>query len=142
MTHPLISKLPHREPFVFVDAVEGITANTADVSWTVSGSEDFFRGHFEGDTIVPGVLLIESMAQAAGLVLIARDLDRAHVGLLVQSDIRFRAPVRPPATIAIHALEDGCVGSLHSFAVTARCQSQIVADGTLVLAVARPAISE
>ncbi|NDG63418.1 MAG: hypothetical protein EBY29_08130 [Planctomycetes bacterium] len=141
MNQMYLSKLPHRDPFVFVDLILSISENEAKTSWTVNPGDGIFQGHFPGDSIVPGVLLIESMAQTAGLVLIARDPDRAHSGTLVHSDVRFRLPVRPPANILLTATEDGSFGSVHRFSVAAHLENVLVADGTLALSVQSPTVS-
>lgn len=142
MNNSLLSKLPHRPPFLFVDSMVSITANAAEASWTVNGSEVIFQGHFPGDAIIPGVLLIEALAQTAGLVLIARDPDRSHAGVLAHCDIRFRLPVRPPATISLKAKEDGSLESVHRFTVSAHHGDLLVAEGSLVLSIRLQNVSE
>lgn len=142
MSDSLISKLPHRAPFLFIQSVQSISANAVKASWTLDGSESFFKGHFPHDSIVPGVLLIEALAQTAGLLLISRDPDGAHAGMLVHSDIRFRAPVRPPAVISLFTTEQSHLGNIYQFSVEAKNQELLVADGTLVLSVAHPSITE
>lgn len=144
----LLERLPHRVPFLFVTEVSGFEAAPAregawprfTARWSVRGDEDFLRGHFPGDPIVPGVLVTESLAQTAGLALIARFAETEGskaglVGYLVQTDIRFRRPVRPPASIELAVAHEGIVGSLVRFAVEARHQGKLVAEGTLALAV-------
>ncbi|MCE9620206.1 MAG: beta-hydroxyacyl-ACP dehydratase [Planctomycetes bacterium] len=135
MSSPLIHKLPHRDPFLFVHAVHSVVAGAIEASWSVDGSEAFFRGHFPGNPVVPGVLIIEALAQAAGLVMIAHDPDRIRAGMLVQSDIRFRQPVRPPATIDLSATLEGSFEQVHRFNVKARDRGVVVAEGTLVLSI-------
>ena len=140
MNQTLLSKLPHRTPFVFVDSIVSISENVIQASWTVNEGDPIFQGHFPGDPIVPGVLLIESLAQTAGLVLIARDPDRNHAGMLVHSDVRFRLPVRPPSIILLTATDDGSFGSVHRFSVAAHVGNVLVADGTLALSVENPKV--
>ncbi len=132
----LIEQLPHRAPFVFVSRVIASDAERFEAEWQVDGSEEFFRGHFPSDPIVPGVLLTESMAQTAGMLLIARYGHTGCRGMLVHSEIRFRIPVRPPAVIALHATELGHVGQLFRMNVTAVVAGVVAAEGTLVLSTA------
>ncbi len=129
----LIARLPHRPPFVFVTEVVAVHAEFIDAVWRVDGTEDVFRGHFPGDPIVPGVLITEALAQAAGLYLLALDTGD-HGGMLVQTDVRFRKPARPPAQIELRATRTGSLGALQRFEVCAVVGESVVADGTIVLA--------
>ena len=91
--------LPHRYPFLLVDR---ITKCEPGVSVTaiknVTINEPFFQGHFEGRPIMPGVLIIEAMAQAGGILyyLSSEDIDPGQLFYLVAvDDARFRLPVLP-----------------------------------------------
>lgn len=65
---PIDYGLPHREPFIFIDAViEAQPGVKAVCAKTFKADEPFFRGHFPGDPIVPGVILTEALAQTAGI---------------------------------------------------------------------------
>jgi len=138
MTDDLLLRLPHRPPFRFVDGVSAINDDTVEARWEVRGDEPFFRGHFPGEPIVPGVLVTEAMAQACGLLLVrdAASDNSAHRGLLVQTEIRFRRPVRPPASIVLRAARDGGLGRLHRFGVLASIANDTIAEGTIVLMLA------
>lgn len=131
-------RLPHRPPFLFVTRVESGDGERILATWEVDGSEDFFRGHFPGDPIVPGVLLGEALAQAAGLLLAGRPDFTAtpgRAGYLARIELRFHAPARPPAAIGLAARYDGGLGTVHQFEVTASCGPTRLASGTLALAV-------
>jgi 3-hydroxyacyl-[acyl-carrier-protein] dehydratase len=131
----LIDRLPHRPPFRFVTELRCVDPSAFEAVWSVSGEEDFFRGHFPGEPIVPGVLITEALAQTAGLHLLSREGGGSHGGMLVQSEVRFRKPVHPPAVISLRVTDDGSLGSLHRFEVRAFVRETLVADGTIVLAV-------
>lgn len=131
----LIDRLPHRPPFRFVTELRCVDPSAFEAVWSVSGDEDFFRGHFPGEPIVPGVLVTEALAQTAGLHLLSREGGGSHGGMLVQSEVRFRKPVHPPAMISLRVTDDGSLGSLHRFEVRAFVRETLVADGTIVLAV-------
>jgi len=68
MQDPIAHGLPHREPFIFIDSVIETQSGVKSVCRkTFQPEEPFFRGHFPGDPIVPGVILAEALAQAAGI---------------------------------------------------------------------------
>jgi 3-hydroxyacyl-[acyl-carrier-protein] dehydratase len=90
--------LPHRYPFLLIDRVTDLTRKQRIVALkNVSANEPFFAGHFPGFPIMPGVLIVEAMAQAGGALLLTEIPDRAHK-LMVFTGIeraRFRRPVVP-----------------------------------------------
>lgn len=96
---PIESHLPHRPPFLFVDAVE-IDGATIKARKLFNADEWFFKGHFPAYPVVPGVLLIESLAQAGGVG--AKLLGVVPASLFVFAKIRsatFRNQVRPGDTL-------------------------------------------
>jgi 3-hydroxyacyl-[acyl-carrier-protein] dehydratase len=87
--------LPHREPFLFVDKVE-IVEGKIKAERTYPDSEFFFPGHFPGNPIVPGVILIETMAQCGGVGVRKMGIKNAGTFFFAKiRDARFRRPVRP-----------------------------------------------
>lgn len=97
--------LPHRYPFLMVDRViefDGDTKITAVKS--VSINEPFFQGHFPGHPVMPGVMLVEAMAQAASILLFKLANTSSRIGYFMSADgVKFRKPVFPGETIFIHA---------------------------------------
>ncbi len=91
--------LPHRYPFLLVDRVTDCQpGNSVTAIKNVTINEPFFQGHFEGRPIMPGVLIIEAMAQAGGILyyLSSDDLEAGQLFYLVAVDeARFRRPVLP-----------------------------------------------
>ncbi len=91
--------IPHRAPFLFIDAIEDIVVGESAVGVRrVDPGEDYFRGHFPGRPIMPGVLVIEALAQtAAVLVGYSEDVpgDRAEIYFMSVERARFRKPVAP-----------------------------------------------
>jgi 3-hydroxyacyl-[acyl-carrier-protein] dehydratase len=95
----VLAALPHRYPMLLVDRVVGMTlGEELHAVKAVSFNEGFFQGHFPGRPIMPGVLQIEALAQAAG-ILAVETLELAGSGKLVYfmsiDDAKFRAPVEP-----------------------------------------------
>lgn len=109
--------------------------------WDVSGEEDFFRGHFPGDPVVPGVLIGEGLAQVAGLVGLHVDAPGKDTigrgtqgGRLVHIDVRFDRAVRPPAVVSLRARLTRELGALRQFEVSAEACGERIARGMLTLA--------
>lgn len=93
----LVRKIPTHYPFVLVDRVLEHDAESLVAVKNVTGSEEFFEGHFPGSPVMPGVLLMESLAQAAGIWLLkaAPDPSRIEVHVVGIDDAKFRRPVTP-----------------------------------------------
>ena len=128
---PVALGLPHRAPFVFVDEVRALTpGESAECGKTFPPDEPFFRGHFPGDPLVPGVLLTEALAQTAGLA--AGQPGRAFHLSAIRA-MKFLRPVRPSDEIALTARKVAVVGTLWQFEVTARVRGEVVAEGVIVL---------
>src|SRR5216110_1061392 len=96
--HDIFKILPHRYPFLLIDRVIEITRKERIVAIkNVTFNEPFFQGHFPGLPIMPGVLIVEAIAQAGGALLLTEIADREHK-LMVFTGIeraRFRRPVVP-----------------------------------------------
>ena len=96
--HEIMKILPHRYPFLLIDRVTEITRTKRIVALkNVSVNEPYFVGHFPAGPIMPGVLVVEAMAQAGGVLLLIEFPDREHKLLLFTGIERakFRRPVSP-----------------------------------------------
>lgn len=95
----ILRRIPHRPPFLLIDRAEGFVANQSLVGVKcVTINEPFFLGHFPGNPVMPGVLIIEALAQTGGLLMSKSwDVDPEGKIILFMSvdDCRFRHPVRP-----------------------------------------------
>ena len=128
---PISLGLPHRPPFVFIEAVDNLEPGlTAECSKTFQKNETFFAGHFPGNAIVPGVLLVEGMAQTAG---IAVGGPQKMFLLAAIRSMKFLRSVHPEETIAFSAHKSGDVGGLVQCAVEARVGQHLVAEGQIIL---------
>ncbi len=133
------SALPHREPFLFINEVIAIEGSEKIVAVKhIKGDEDYFRGHFPGKPIMPGVLIIEAMAQAS---VILYSVDRPHIAkahpdyYLGKVKAEFLAPVLPGDRVVI---ESNKVKFLDNAAITdasATVNDQIVAKANLVFSI-------
>lgn len=87
--------LPHRYPFLLVDRVLEKDENKRIVAIkNVSMNESFFQGHFPGHPIMPGVLIVEAMAQVAGLMVMEKGSNSLPI-FASMDNVKFKAPVRP-----------------------------------------------
>jgi 3-hydroxyacyl-[acyl-carrier-protein] dehydratase len=93
--------LPHRPPFLFVDEVLTLEpGQSATGRWHLTGDEDFFEGHFPGRPTLPGVLMVESLAQLGGVAVLADERFAGRLPLFGGIDrARFRRQVVPGDTL-------------------------------------------
>jgi len=101
----ILETIPHRYPFVLVDkVVEFIGTDELVAVKNVTINEPFFQGHFPGNPVFPGVLQLESMAQAAGILMLRRTTKECGTALFMSADkVKFRKPVRPGDQVIINA---------------------------------------
>ena len=104
----ILQHLPHRYPFLLVDRVTEFNPGESLVAYkNVSYNEPFFQGHFPERPIMPGVLILEAMAQATGLLAfktVERGARRESLYFLVGMDnVRFKKPVEPGDRLMLHA---------------------------------------
>jgi UDP-3-O-[3-hydroxymyristoyl] N-acetylglucosamine deacetylase/3-hydroxyacyl-[acyl-carrier-protein] dehydratase len=99
----IMRRLPHRYPFLMVDRVLRIEENRIVAAKNVSIGEPYFEGHFPGHPIMPGVLQLEAIAQAAGLLMLIRaEQRRQQVAYFMSAEkVKWRKPVRPGDTLVI-----------------------------------------
>jgi 3-hydroxyacyl-[acyl-carrier-protein] dehydratase len=102
----VLRRIPHRYPLLLVDRAEDYRPHTSIIGIkNVTFNEPFFQGHFPGNPVMPGVLVVEAMAQA-GAVLMSKSLDVDVEGKAIMfmsvDNARFRTPVRPGDTLRLH----------------------------------------
>ena len=124
--------LPHRAPFLLIDRLENIiSGETAVGIKAVSGNEPYFVGHFPGHPIMPGVLIIEAMAQAAGALAMLSQEDTEHGKLVFLASVdktRFKRPVTPGILLELHVKKVASKGPLWKFSGTAMSNGIVMAQ--------------
>lgn len=132
----ILKRLPHRYPFLLVDRVLDYQVGQSLLALkNVSMNEPFFPGHFPGVPVMPGVLIIEALAQAAAiLAFLSEDKfkDDALVFFVGIDKARFRKPVTPGDQLHLHIAVQKRRASIWQLQAEARVNDQIVADGSLL----------
>ncbi|RKX98538.1 MAG: 3-hydroxyacyl-[acyl-carrier-protein] dehydratase FabZ [Spirochaetes bacterium] len=99
--------IPHRYPFLFVDKVIEVKENLLVAIKNVTGNESYFQGHFPGYPVMPGVLQVEALAQAAALFVIYKHkLKNKPVYFMSLEKVKFRNPVFPGDTLRLEVSID------------------------------------
>jgi len=126
--------IPHRYPFLMVDRVESLVPDVSCVGIkNVSINEPFFAGHFPQRPVMPGVLIIESMAQTAGCLVVATlgpDSEGKLVYFMTVDNARFRKPVVPGDQMKVHVRKVRNRGPVWKFQGEARVGGTLVAEAT------------
>ncbi len=131
----VMQMIPHRYPFLMVDRVLNlITGERATGVKNVSINEHYFQGHFPSRPVMPGVLIIESMAQTAA-VLVVHTLGKSFEGKLVYfmsvDDARFRKPVVPGDSLHVEVVKQRHRGNVWRFACEAKVGGVLAAEATI-----------
>ena len=124
--------IPHRAPILLIDRVEHVVLDSeATGIKAVSGNEPYFAGHFPDFPVMPGVLIVEALAQTAAVLVAATMPDLAQGKLVFFTTIekaRFRQPVRPGDVIELHAVKNASKGPLWKFTGKATVEGKLVAE--------------
>jgi len=130
----IMHAIPHRYPFLLVDRVVDVVLNRSAVGIkNVSINENYFQGHFPHHPVMPGVLIIECMAQTAA-VLVVETLGPTAAGKLVYfmsiEGAKFRKPVVPGDQMRVHVVKERQRGNIWKFAAEAKVDGKVVAEAT------------
>ncbi|HXG82015.1 MAG TPA: 3-hydroxyacyl-ACP dehydratase FabZ [Sphingomicrobium sp.] len=137
-----MAALPHRYPMLLVDRVERIDPGQSITAIkAVSMNEGFFQGHFPGRPIMPGVLIVEALAQAAG-VLAVESFGLANSGKLVYfmaiEGAKFRNPVEPGCLLQLDVEFVQKRATVSKFAGKASVDGKVVAEANFTAMIADP----
>lgn len=138
----VMAALPHRYPMLLVDRVERLERDASITAIkAVTINESFFQGHFPGRPIMPGVLIVEALAQAAG-VLAVESLDLAGSGKLVYfmaiDGAKFRAPVEPGCLLTLDVQFVQKRATVCKFAGRASVDGKLAAECSFTAMIADP----
>lgn len=135
--HDILKILPHRYPFLLVDRIIKMEDYRRVVGIkNVTFNEPFFSGHFPGAPIMPGVLIVEAMAQVGGVVVLCIPEWRGKLPYLTGIDkMRFRKPVIPGDQLVIEVEVINMKANIGKVSAEAKVDGQLVAQGELLFAI-------
>ena len=130
----IMHAIPHRYPMLMIDRIEDVVLHESAVGVkNVTVNEHFFQGHFPEHPVMPGVLIIEAMAQTSA-VLVVESLGEHAAGRLVYfmtiETAKFRRPVGPGDQLKIHVTRERRRGNVWKFSAVARVDGLSVAEAT------------
>lgn len=132
--------IPHRYPFLLIDRILEVEAGKHAVGIkNVTMNEPFFTGHFPGYPVMPGVLIVEALAQVGSVAMLMLEANRGKLGFFAGIDgFRFRGQVVPGDTLTLEVNITRLKGAIGKGQATARVGDKIVAEGELMFALSDP----
>lgn len=133
--------IPHRPPFLLVDRVLEVEEGKRAVGLkNVSMNEPYFVGHFPQYAVMPGVLIVEALAQVGSIALLKQESNRGKIGFFAGIDnFRFRKQVTPGDTLILEVEITKFRGSIGKGQATAKVDGVVVAEGEIMFALQDPA---
>lgn len=130
----IMQAIPHRYPFLLLDRMEEIKAGESAVGIkNVTATEPFFQGHFPSRPVMPGVLIVESMAQTAATLVVltlGKEFEGKLVYFMTIEGAKFRRPVGPGDQLRIHVQKERARANVWRFHGIAKVKDVIVAEAT------------
>ncbi len=125
----IMKKLPHRYPFLLVDRIIDIQPSVSITGIkNVTINEPYFQGHFPGQPIMPGVLMVEAMAQVAGVLAFSSGVETKSVFFLSIEKAKFRKPVVPGDQLRLEIKVLQQRGNVWKFSGAARVDDKVAAE--------------
>ena len=136
MTVAITEILPHREPFLLIDEILEVTPGVGAVARkTVREGEWYLRGHFPGRPIMPGVIMVEALAQAGAVAVLAEEENRGKLALFAGiDDVRFRRIVEPGDELTLSCEIERVRGPVGRGRAVGRVGDELAVRGTLTFA--------
>lgn len=136
----ILEILPHRPPFLFVDRIVELEPGARAVGIRpVTAGEPYLSGHFPGNPIMPGVLIVEALAQVGAVAVLSHPEHRGKLALFAGIDgFRFRRPVRPGDVLRLEVELVRQRGPVGRGRAVATVDGQVVAEGELTFALQPP----
>jgi beta-hydroxyacyl-ACP dehydratase FabZ len=135
----IFDRLLHRYPFLFIDKVVELTREKIVAIKNVTFNEPFFQGHFPGEPVMPGVLLIEAMAQAGGVLIMSAREDASNKLVFLASvrSARFRRPVVPGDQVRLELTTNSARSLAPRVKGKALVDGEVAAEAEIMFAFAR-----
>ena len=137
MTIAVTEILPHREPFLLIDEVLEVTPGVGAVARkTVRADEWYLAGHFPGRPVMPGVLIVEALAQTGAVAVLSQEENRGKLALFAGiDDVRFKRIVRPGEELTLTCDLETVRGPIGRGRARATVDGELAVRGTLTFAV-------
>lgn len=129
--------LPHRYPFLMVDRVEEIVLGQSARGYkNVSANEEFFNGHFPEYPVMPGVLILEALAQLGAIAILSMEEDKGKLGFLVGADkVKWRKQVVPGDRLDLHIEIIKMRGPIGIGKGTATVDGKVACEGEIMFSI-------
>lgn len=128
--------IPHRPPFLLIDRITEVVPGEKAVGLkNVTMNEPFFVGHFPGYPVMPGVLIVEALAQVGSVAMLMVEANKGKLGFFAGIDgFRFRGQVKPGDTLELEVEITRLKGPIGKGKGTAKVDGKVVAEGELMFA--------